>query len=62
VTPWLRFTHNSNNPNALQLLLLLLESLLLDIDRDGAITRPCGIFQRFLPWSVARVADGMALT
>ena len=42
--------------------MMLLGSLLPDIDVDGAvISRPGGIFRRFMPWGVARVLDGFGM-
>ena len=51
---------NGIAPTVAQLLIMLLGSLLPDIDVDGAaITRPGGIFRRFMPWSVAHMLDGI---
>jgi len=42
--------------------MMLLGSLLPDIDVDGAvISRPGGVFRRFMPWGVARVLDGFGM-
>jgi len=49
-------------PSVSELLMMLLGSLLPDIDVDGAvISRPGGIFRRFMPWGVARVLDGFGM-
>ena len=43
--------------------LILIGSLLPDIDADGAtITRPGTVLRRFLPYSLSKVLDGIAST
>lgn len=47
--------------HATDLLMMLIGSLLPDIDGKGIITRPGEILKRFLPWRIARTLDSIAI-